>query len=195
MELPVPTADKAALQRAQVEEDSYHRPGVLTRSMSLLKGGPDTSHAARSGQPTLTAPKATIPASVPVAANSETATATGGATGTTDVSATEVTGPSKLDTNPDARTADTTAKPETPAAVQQPLPTNRDADLKKLREQQAKKQAKLDKKRKKKADTAPDNPPPAAGVPAAAQSPSGTPASASNPPASTPPSANPPDHP
>ncbi len=47
MEMPVPAVDKAALQRAKCEEESYRRPGMLSRSMGLLKGGPDTSHAAQ----------------------------------------------------------------------------------------------------------------------------------------------------
>lgn len=190
MEMPVPAADKAALERMKFEEENYRKPGMMSRTWGLVKGGPDTSRAATRGEPTLTAPKATIPASVPVPVNTDT-TAAAGATGTTDVSATQVTGPSSLDTKPDARTgADAAAKPDAPTAAapaaQQPLPTNRDADLKKMREQQAKKQAKLDKKKKKKSDTAPDTAAPA-GAPAAAQSPVGTPAPASNPPTTTPP--------
>lgn len=192
MELPVPQADKAAMERAKFEETAYKRPGMMTRSMGLLKGGPDVTHAAHAGQPTMTAPKPTIPASIPVAANTEANATPGGAAGTTDVSATEVSGSSALDSKPDARTTDANAKPAdtantaNPAAeAQAPLPTNRDAELKKLREQQAKKQAKLDKKKKKKSNA----PAPAegAGVPAAAQNPVGTPTPASNPPGSTPP--------
>ena len=185
MEMPVPAVDKTALARAKFEEDHYQKGSLISRPMGLLKGGPDTSHAAHAGQPTMTAPKATIPASVPVAVNTEVASS-GTATGTTDVSATTLNGPSALDTKPDARTPDTEAKTDTPAPAQQPLPTNRDADLKKLREQQAKKQAKLDKRKKKKSDTV-DTPAPATGAPAAAQSPIGTPAPASNPPGTTPP--------
>lgn len=187
MELPVPPPDKGALARARMEEENHQKPGMLSRSMSLMKAGPDTSKAASIGQPTMTAPKATIPASVPVPANTDTAGAAGGGTGTTDVSATQVTGPSALDTKPDARTtAEADTKAEAPAAPQQPLPTNRDADLKKLRDQQAKKQAKLDKKKKKKSEDVPAVPA-ATGAPEAAQSPAGTPAPASNPPGATPP--------
>ncbi len=170
MEMPVPNPDPAALARGKAEEAAYKKPGMLSRTMRVMGSAPDVSHAASQGQPTMTAPKATIPASIPVPVNTEAAS-----TGTTDVSATQVGSNSALDTRPDARTeattspasgtgtggasdaggtagtaTGTTAKSDTAAAAQQPLPTNRDADLKKLREQQAKKQAKLEKKKKKK---------------------------------------------
>ena len=97
----------------------------------------------------MTDPKRTLPASIP-AANAELASNTSAGRGTTDVSATTVgAGDSALDTKPDARTAGATAEPKS-AAANQPLPTNRDAELQKYREKQAKKQAKLEKKRKKK---------------------------------------------
>jgi outer membrane protein assembly factor BamD len=153
LELPIPPADPAALARAQYEQANYHKPGLMSRSMGLLKGGPDVSHAARSGQPTMTDPKATIPASVPVPANTEASNSTGnGGTATTDVSATQVGAHSALDTNPDARNSSGTAQTSSAANSQQPLPTNRDADLKKIREKQAKKQQKLDKKKQKTQD-------------------------------------------
>jgi hypothetical protein len=130
--------------------------------MGWMKGGPDVSHAAKSGNPTMTDPKKTLPASIPVVNNEETAsTAPGG--GTTDVSATPVTGSSALDTKPDARTTSTqTPAGQTPAAPasptpaganaavsSQPLPTNRDKELEQVRKKQAKQQEKLNKKKKK----------------------------------------------
>jgi outer membrane protein assembly factor BamD len=165
LELPVPEVDAAALDRAKREQASYHRAGLMSRSMGLLKGGPDVSHAAHFGQPTMTNPKPTIPASVPVVNNgAETAPANGGAgTGNMDVSAQQITGSSALDQKPDARTGASTgaasstaansAQTQDAAAQQQPLPTNRDAELKKIRDKQAKKQAKLDKKKKKSEDS------------------------------------------
>ncbi len=166
LELPVPQTDPAALARAQAEQASYRKPGLMSRSMGLLKGGPDVTHAAHTGQPTMTDPKATIPASVPVPVNTEalTTAGTGGST-TTDVSATQVGSNSALDNSPDARSSGGTAAPANNTAnaqPQQPLPTNRDADLKKLREKQAKKQQKLDKKKQKSQDAS------AAAQPAAA---------------------------
>src|SRR3954452_25454197 len=127
LELPIPPADPAALARAQYEQANYHKPGLMSRSMGLLKGGPDVSHAARSGQPTMTDPKATIPASVPVPANTEASNSTGSVgTATTDVSATQVGSNSALDINPDARSSGGAVQASSTASPQQPLPTNRD---------------------------------------------------------------------
>ena len=148
--MPVPPVNQAALDREKYDLENYHKPGLLGRSMGIMHSGPDVSHAAKSGQPTMTDPKRTLPASIPVVASAETGgEGTGtGAGGTSDVSATTVGSNSLLDKAPDARTAD--AKPQTAdQASNQPLPSNRDADIKKFREQQAKKQAKLNKKKKK----------------------------------------------
>jgi len=105
-----------------------------------------------------------------------------------------VTGSSSaLDQKPDARdtaagTPAAASTPSTPAAetaaAQQPLPTNRDAELKKLRDKQAKKQAKLDKKKKKSEDVAPPQQQPASSQ--GAQTPAGTPNPVSQPPATNP---------
>ncbi|MDQ2712818.1 MAG: outer membrane protein assembly factor BamD, partial [Acidobacteriota bacterium] len=148
MEVPIPQVNQAALDREKYDLANYHRPGMLTRTMGILHSGPDTTHAAKIGQPTMTDPKKTIPASVPVVANNDTGTAAGSGSGTTDVSATTVGSDSALDKSADARSSGGTAQSaaQTPSA---PLPTNRDADLKKYRDKMAKKQAKLDKKKKK----------------------------------------------
>jgi outer membrane protein assembly factor BamD len=148
MEFPIPQVDRAAYDRMKYEQENYHRPGLLARSTSFLRGAPDVSHAAKSGQPTMTDPKPTIPASVPVANTADAANTTGGGTGTTDVSATNVGSDTALEKNPDARSSGGTTHAATPQA-NQALPTNRDAELKKLREKQAKKQQKLQKKKKK----------------------------------------------
>ncbi|MBV9038887.1 MAG: outer membrane protein assembly factor BamD [Acidobacteriaceae bacterium] len=180
LELPVPQADPVALKHAQYEQESYHRPGVMSRSMGLLRGGPDVTHAAHSGQPTMTDPKPTIPVSVPIPAATEALSNTNsGGTGTTDVSATRVGSNSALDTNPDARrSSGETAQGNNNPTVQQALPTNRDADLKKLREKQAKKQQKLDKKKQKGQDQTQAK--------GGAQTPAGTATPASVPPSSQP---------
>jgi outer membrane protein assembly factor BamD len=197
MELPIPAADEAALKRQQWENENYRKPGMMARSMGILKGGPDVEHSAKSGPPTMTDPKRTMPASIPVV-NAEVAANGAAPTGTTDVSATPVSSTGgALDTKPDARTeegaaaaatpAATTpadAKPATPAASNTPLPTNRDKEIAKMRELQAKKQAKLNKKKKKNTDTAP----PAAIAP----DPSATPASAATPAAAAPSASTPP---
>ena len=166
LELPVPQADRAAYDRQKYELENYRRPGLLSRSTGFLRGGPDVSHAAKSGQPTMADPKRTIPASVPVVNNTDSASTSG--TGTTDVSATTLASSTALDKNPDARSSagTQTANEQT----NQALPTNRDKELRQLREKQAKKQAALDKKKKKKNQQTPDQSQPAqnSGTPAAA---------------------------
>ncbi len=171
LEIPVPQVDRAAYDREKYELENYHRPSLLARSTSFIRGGPDVSHAAKSGQPTMTDPKRTIPASVPVVNNTDTAGSTSGS-GTTDVSATTLAGSSALDKNPDARSSGGTAQTASNQA-NQPLPTNRDKELKQLREKQAKKQAALDKKRKKKTQQTPDQSQPSQGQ--TTQRPGGTP--------------------
>jgi outer membrane protein assembly factor BamD len=166
MELPVPPVDQKALERAQWEKANYKKQSVVAKSMGLMNGSPDLSHASRSGQPTMTDPKKTLPASIPVVNNEQPAAGTG----TTEITASQTTS-NALDVKPDARTTTEAAAP----AAAAPLPSNRDAQIKKYREQMAKKQAKLDKK-KKKTDTA-DPAAPAAATPASTTPASTTPAS------------------
>jgi outer membrane protein assembly factor BamD len=147
MEMPVPQADPNALARAKFEQANYHKPGLMADMTGWMRGAPDVSHAAKSGQPTMTDPKRTIPASVPVV-NIDGSNTRGAGSGTTDVSATTVSGNSALDKSPDARSQSGTTQTANEQS-NQPLPTNRDKELKKLREQQAKKQAALEKKKKK----------------------------------------------
>lgn len=174
MELPVPPVDQKALERAQWEKANYKKPGVVTRGMSLAMGGPDLSHAAKSGQPTMSDPKKTLPASIPVV-NNEPAPGTG--LGTSEVTASSATS-NALETKPDARTAEGSATPA-PAA---PLPTNRDAQIKKYRDQMQKKQDKLNKKKKKTDTAAPADTAPATGTTANGTTPPpATPASSGTP--------------
>ncbi|HEY3937290.1 MAG TPA: outer membrane protein assembly factor BamD [Bryobacteraceae bacterium] len=166
MEMTIPPVNQAALERAKWEEENYHKPSMVSRSMDMLHSGPDVSHAAKSGPPTMTDPKRTYPASIPMVNNTETASAGGGTgTGTTEVSATQVGNSNALDTKPDARTGGQNASGQTAPAANQPLPTNRDKDLAKMREMQAKKQAKLNKKKKKQKKTEPAAAAPATPVP------------------------------
>jgi outer membrane protein assembly factor BamD len=51
--IPVPPADPTAVARMQKEQNT-DRPGLVRRSMGLLKTGPDVTTAARSGAPTMT---------------------------------------------------------------------------------------------------------------------------------------------
>ena len=189
MEMPVPQPDPKALARAKWEQENYKKPTLMAKSMGLIKGGPDVAHSAKSGDPTMTDPKRTMPASIPVPVVTNTEVASTGTAGesTTDVSATQVGANSALDTKPDARNAAsatqnaaTTGQTAPPAATNQPLPTNRDKDLAKMRAEQKKKQAKLEKKKKKKEEQP-------QGTPAQA-----TPASTASPAAVAPPASNPP---
>ena len=51
--VPVPPPDPTAVARMQKEE-SNSRPGLVKRSMGILKNGPDVSTAAHNGAPTMT---------------------------------------------------------------------------------------------------------------------------------------------
>jgi outer membrane protein assembly factor BamD len=159
MELPVPAVDQKALERANWEKANRRKEGLMAKAIGDIAGRPDLRYAARSGQPTMTDPKKTLPASIPVV-NNDVAPAAGAAS--TEVTAGEAKS-GALDTKPDARTPAAT----TPAAPAAPLPTNRDAQIAKYRAEQAKKQAKLDKK-KKKTDTAAPATAPASTTPPAA---------------------------
>jgi outer membrane protein assembly factor BamD len=153
MELPIPQVNRAAYEHEKFELSNYKKPGMMSRSTAWIKGSPDVSHAAKSGAPTMTDPKPTIPASVPVPVNTETASAStaAGGGGVTDVTATTPGGSSALEKSPDARNSNSKNNAFTAnnPGNQQALPTNRDKELKKIRQEQAKKQAKQDKKKKK----------------------------------------------
>lgn len=166
MEMPIPQTDPAALARMKYERENYKRPGMLARTTAFMRSAPDVSHAAKQGSPTMTDPKRTIPASVPVPANgeaagSETGTSSGGST---EVTASNVGANSALDTKPDARTAEASSGSAAQSSASNsaqpaaPLPTNRDKELQRLAKERAKKQAAIDKKNKKKknSDAQPD---------------------------------------
>jgi len=51
--VPVPPPDPTALARMQ-KEQSFNRPGLVKRSMTMLKNSPDVSTAAHNGAPTMT---------------------------------------------------------------------------------------------------------------------------------------------
>ena len=159
LEMPVPTASQAALERAKWEQENAKKLGLMAKTMGIVKGGPDLSHAARSGQPTMTDPKKTMPASIPIvntAAGEAAATAANGtATPTkTDVTVEPTTGLEKG------------SKPTTDAAAQQPLPTNRDKEIAAMKARQKKLQDKAAKK-KKKVQPEQTTPSPASTTPAA----------------------------
>ena len=97
MEFPVPEADPVAYNRMKWEQDNKQKQGMISRSTSFLRRGPDVGDAARSGAPAMTTLRPSVPPTVPQTASSGTGAFTG------DVTATTLSGPSALDTKPDAR--------------------------------------------------------------------------------------------
>jgi outer membrane protein assembly factor BamD len=114
LEMPIPEADVAAYNRMKWERENRQKQSMLSKSTGLLKRGPDVSTAARSGTPTMTTMRPTVPVSVPPPA---------GATGFSgDVTVSTAGNSNAIDTQPDARAnppASTDGKPAdatTPAA-------------------------------------------------------------------------------
>jgi outer membrane protein assembly factor BamD len=170
MELPVPQPSQAALERAKWEKENYKKPSMMSRSMGLVKSAPDVSHAARSGAVTMTDPKKTMPASIPIV-NTVQGDAAAAASGTAAPTKTEITA--------DTTTGTSVEKKPDDAAAQQPLPTNRDKELEQLKARQKKLQDKAAKKTKKKAT--PDQAAPAATTPATSTPAAGAPAATTTP--------------
>ncbi|HZU24567.1 MAG TPA: outer membrane protein assembly factor BamD [Bryobacteraceae bacterium] len=108
MEMPIPAADPVAYARMKYELEHRTREGMISRAWGLFKSGPDVSSAAKSGTPSMTTLKPSVPLSVPTVA--ERAAFVG------DVSAQQITGQSDLDTKPDARAS------RQPQAQQQTAP-------------------------------------------------------------------------
>jgi outer membrane protein assembly factor BamD len=97
MEVRIPEADPEALARMQYNLDNRVEPGMLSKSFSFMRRGPDTWTAAKNGAPQMEKPKQNIPPLTPAA---------GGAAGFQgDVTVAPVTNSSALDRNPDARPA------------------------------------------------------------------------------------------
>lgn len=143
LEMPVPEADPVALNRMKFEAENRTRAGIVGTGIGFLKRGPDVRTAAKSGTPSMTSVRPSIPASVPTPA------AAAGFSG--DVSISQPGDTSALDQGKEARQSvpsnPTGAAPApAPAAAAssteqqqpQPLPTNRQA-------QPAKKQKKSKK--------------------------------------------------
>ena len=153
MELPVPEADPAAVARMQWEKDNKQKAGMISRSTGFLRRGPDMSDAARSGAPAMTNVKPPVPPSIPVTA------AAGGPTGVTDVTATQVTGPSALDSKPDARTGETGAASEAkPDASANGAATTTDSGKAQTTSTSDTKKKKKEKKPKQQPAAVPGNP-------------------------------------
>jgi outer membrane protein assembly factor BamD len=115
MEMQVPEADPAAVARMKFEAANHVEPGRVRKLTDFARRTPDMSSAAKTGAPTMETPKREIPASIPLPADAATTAFTG------DVTVAPVTGPSALDTQPDARTgaaAPAAGTPATPAPAE-----------------------------------------------------------------------------
>ena len=133
---PIPAADPAAYERQKYEMDAYRKPGLYTRATEMLRRGPDTSMAAKSGAPAMATLRPPTPVSVPAVARAEEGSVTGalGQEGS-DVKGEVVTNSSAIDTKPNqlqpGAAAGTDDKTGTAAATepakpvyQGPPPTN-----------------------------------------------------------------------
>jgi outer membrane protein assembly factor BamD len=118
LEMPIPEADPRAIAHMRFEQENRTKISLLQRDSQFLKRGPDVSMAAKSGLPTMTNPKQSVPLSIPIPA-STAATNAPPTTGVNDVTIAPVaSGASALDTKPDARTTlPASAKPEDPNAA------------------------------------------------------------------------------
>jgi len=96
MEMAIPEADPVAYNRMKYELENRDKAGITGQAFGVLKRGPDVRAAAKSGEPTMTSLRPTIPVSVPVPADA-------GAGFSGDVTATTIQDSTTLDTKPDAR--------------------------------------------------------------------------------------------
>ena len=150
MEMPVPQPDPVAYARMKYELEHRTHESLISRSMFVIKRGPDVHNAAKSGTPAMTTLGPTLPLSVPTPAERA-------ASLTNDVTATTVqSGSSDLNTKPDARLNQPVSHDTDPGAAQAGSPklrtfsevpnnhTMSEKDQKKL----AKKAQKAQKKKK-----------------------------------------------
>ena len=104
LEMPIPAADPAAEARMRFEKENQTHPGMFRRITGFIRQNPDTGMAAKSGAPQMSAPKQSIPVTVPVPGSQA------GFQG--DVTVTPVADPAALENNPDARQQPQPAKPK-----------------------------------------------------------------------------------
>lgn len=100
LEAEIPGADPVAAARMKYELDNRTEPGKFSTAMGMFRKSPDVSAAAKSGNPQMNSIRPSIPVSVPTP---EQIAAAAAGQATADVTATTISGPSALDTKPDAR--------------------------------------------------------------------------------------------
>ncbi|MBM3746431.1 MAG: outer membrane protein assembly factor BamD [Acidobacteria bacterium] len=105
MEMPIPDPDEVALARMQYELENSKKPGLMHHFWGVFRKSPDTTMAAKSGAPAMESLRPSAPATVPGVLPAGEVSA--------EVTASPITGPSALDTQPDARQRPPSeAKPE-----------------------------------------------------------------------------------
>src|ERR1700693_6113085 len=118
--VPVPPADPTAVARMQ-KEQSADRPGMIKRTVSFLKTGPDVSAAARTGPPTMTPASETGDETIGFGLQPNTAVAAPSSIGNT--AAVETITPGSPNALPDPPAA-TPATDPAPAATDTPQPAS-----------------------------------------------------------------------
>ena len=124
LEAEIPEPDPVAMARMKYEQENIEKKGMMGRAWAPFSKNPDLTRAAKSGQPTMTAMRPAIPASVPVPAGAQ-----GGVSDVT-VSTQTPGSASALDTQPDARLNQPQGAKPAVAPVEAP-PTNHQAAPKK----------------------------------------------------------------
>jgi len=94
MNRPIPDPDEGAIARMQHDLENREKTGLMGHAFGVFSKKPNVKMAAKSGQPPLTSPPPVIPEGVTPAASGAISA---------EVGAQTITGPSALDTQPDAR--------------------------------------------------------------------------------------------
>lgn len=113
MNRPIPDPDEAAVARMQYDQEHREKQGVMGQALGVFSKKPSVKSAAKGGRPALVAMGPVIPEGVNVPPPA-------GAAATAEVGAETITGPSALDTQPDARRkppADANAAPNSGSAA------------------------------------------------------------------------------
>ncbi len=124
MEAEIPEADPVAYARMKYEQENATPTGFWGRQFGFLSSGPDVSMAAKSGQPTMTTLRPSLPATIPVPG-------AGQQQGVSDVTASPVaTDTTALDNQPDARMNQPGAQSAEPAKTAPVVPATKNGGKK-----------------------------------------------------------------
>ncbi|HYM10093.1 MAG TPA: outer membrane protein assembly factor BamD [Bryobacterales bacterium] len=109
MNKPIPDPDEAAVARMQYDLEHREKTSLKGHALGVFSRKPNVNAAAKTGKPSLVAAAPVIPEGMPTPAPI-------GGSATAEVGATTITGPSALDTQPDARAKPPSDAPASPAA-------------------------------------------------------------------------------